>query len=133
MYLTNGMFYESVRNLIVNELHVPSLQSLDAKELIPGFSRARSSPDTPSKLKHKLRFFSNQVGGGVVCLHPPFGALYFDLSFDISFGPLCKVVSFLRAIREDGFGLQMQGPVTAAFQAVCIRNQLKEQLIETAQ
>ncbi|CAJ1367580.1 unnamed protein product [Effrenium voratum] len=32
MYLTNGMFYESVRNLIVNELHVPSLQSLDAKE-----------------------------------------------------------------------------------------------------
>ena len=32
MYLSGGMFYESLRGLIVNELHVPSLHSLDAKE-----------------------------------------------------------------------------------------------------
>ena len=31
MYLSGGMFYESLRGLIVNELHVPSLHSLDAK------------------------------------------------------------------------------------------------------
>lgn len=33
MYLSNGMFYEALRNLIVNELHVPSLHVLDGKDM----------------------------------------------------------------------------------------------------
>eukprot|EP00435_Cladocopium_sp_Y103_P068411 s6_g31.t1 len=39
MYLSGGMFYESLRGLIVNELHVPSLHSLDAKEIAAAFKQ----------------------------------------------------------------------------------------------
>ncbi|CAL1163694.1 unnamed protein product [Cladocopium goreaui] len=39
MYLSGGMFYESLRGLIVNELHVPSLHSLDAKEIGAAFKQ----------------------------------------------------------------------------------------------
>lgn len=41
MYLSGGMFYESLRGLIVNELHVPSLHSLDAKEGFVGSMAVR--------------------------------------------------------------------------------------------
>ncbi|CAK9112978.1 EF-hand domain-containing protein, partial [Durusdinium trenchii] len=39
MYLSNGMFYEALRNLIVNELHVPSLHVLDGKEIKAAFKQ----------------------------------------------------------------------------------------------
>ena len=32
MYLASGMFFESVRTLITNELQVPTLHSLDPKD-----------------------------------------------------------------------------------------------------
>ena len=39
MYLSSGMFYEALRNLIVNELHVPTLHVLDGKEIKAAFKQ----------------------------------------------------------------------------------------------